>query len=94
MMEEKTATLEDLKVHYSRVLYRAEDGNFYRLVDYYPFHFNVKDRPDCICLDTGGEMGHCDFGVFKVEEGRLLREVDSDGNFREVSSKLIIRGIT
>ena len=96
MRKEKTATIEDLKNHYGRVLYKATDGNFYKLADLYPLQFEVENHPDCVCLDTGGEMVNCDFGVFKVEEGKLLREVHSSGEiasgeFKEVSSQLIIK---
>ena len=90
-MAHKKATLQDLKKSYERIFYKASDGQFYRLADYYPFHFDVKARPDCICLDTAGEMPDCDFAIFKVKDGKLLREQDEGGKFKTVSSSLIIR---
>ena len=87
---EQEATLKDLKSHYGRIYYKATDANYYKLSDYYPYHFDVKGRPDCICLDTGGVMADCDFGIFKVEEGKLLRENDSGRGFKVVSPKLVV----
>jgi len=88
MEENRQVTISDLKERYRNVLYLADDGNYYKLSRYYPFRFGVKDRPDFVCLDTGGQMEVCDFGIFTVDEGKLMRE--EGGVLRQASSSLRI----
>lgn len=89
-MRRRPATIEDLKNNYHNVLYKANDGLYYRLEAKYPWSFEVANRPDFVLLDTGGEMRDCYFAQFTVKEGALFEENVGTKQLRQWSDSIIV----
>lgn len=71
---QKFLTFKEIKNNYSNIKYKATtDGKWYFLKDIYPLCIAIEGDPISVCLDTGGSMDTCDFGVFKFTNNELYK---------------------
>jgi hypothetical protein len=62
---------------YDSILVLATDGKKYHLKEYFAFVFEVKNKPNNVLLDTGGQMDSCYFFEAQIEDFKLLRLHDN-----------------
>lgn len=81
--------VKDILSNYPKVEYLATDGEWYKLSRMYPICLPVKDKPDLLYLDTGGQMQTCDFFQAKLV-GEELHRLFDNGRWKRISPRIRI----
>jgi hypothetical protein len=79
-------TFDQVAEIWDDIMVCATDGNKYPLKEYYPILLRVKDQPDWIYLDTGGQMMDCDFLEARIEDNKLMRLNIIDNNWYKIAT--------
>jgi hypothetical protein len=88
---DKQLSFAEIKKIYKKIKVLATDGKKYSLTDYFPIYLSIKDEPNLIYLDTGGQMDRCDFFSAKIIGNDLIRQLDN-GEWRKISTLILPKG--